>query len=120
VAMDIIYIICIIVFSIIWPVGMLVLNACRGDVRAARCIMEQERSEFLNITSGKIHSTFINTIISVRGTLVPITFKNPLSEAKPDSSISGHHYQYLDSVGSISENHYQIMDNKKLNEFNKR
>jgi hypothetical protein len=46
--------ICIIAFSIIWPVGMIVLNACSGDVRMAGGIIEQERSECLNRTSGKI------------------------------------------------------------------
>jgi hypothetical protein len=50
--------ICIIAFSIIWPVEMLVLKACSGDVRVARCIMEQKGSECLNRTSGKIQPEF--------------------------------------------------------------
>jgi hypothetical protein len=50
--------ICIIVFIIIWPVGMIVLKACSRDVRVAGGIIEQERSECLNITSGKIQPEF--------------------------------------------------------------
>jgi hypothetical protein len=50
--------ICIIVFIIIWPLGMIVLKACSRDVRVARCIMEQKGSECLNRTSGKIQPEF--------------------------------------------------------------
>jgi hypothetical protein len=47
--------ICIIAFSIIWPVGMIVLKAYSGDVRVAGYVLEEKGSAFLNTTSGKIH-----------------------------------------------------------------
>jgi hypothetical protein len=67
--------ICIIAFSIIWPVGMIELKACSGDVRVAGGIIEQERSECLNITSGKIqpHSLHLQPQIKGRTLLSGIT-----------------------------------------------
>jgi hypothetical protein len=134
---NIIYIICIIVFIIIWPVGMIVPNACSGDVRVAGYVLEEERSECLNRTSGKIqpesrhlHSQRVGRkLLKVGRTLLSgITLHSApctlhllaLSGEKCDGSISGYHYQYLDSIGSIYGHHYQFLDNKKFNEFNKR
>jgi hypothetical protein len=67
--------ICIIVFSIIWPVEMLVLKVCSGDVRAARCVLEVEGSVCLNRTSGKIqpHSRHLHSQIVGRTLLSGIT-----------------------------------------------
>ena len=116
------------IINVAWP-------GCRGAIHCARNIgfdksnpyilirhLWLERSlvsEHLNRTSDKIHSAFINTVRSVRGNSVPITFKNQLSGAKHDSPFSGHHYQFLDIVGAVSVNHYHFLDRKKFNVFNK-
>jgi hypothetical protein len=52
--MNIIYIVCIVTCLVV----MIVLKVCSRDVRVARCIMAQERSEYLNRTLDKNQPEF--------------------------------------------------------------